>query len=99
MSGAVDRPRQGGVRPQAPDANHGRFPFVPLVFFKYTDFLYRDVLVIAFGVRDKPLDLPLPLGVSFVTFRLTAFVVDTYKSKFPPSLFPRIDEEPSHERI
>lgn len=55
--------------------------------------------MIAFGVRDKLLDLPLPLGVSFVTFTLTAFVVDTYKSKFPPSLFARIDEGPSHERI
>jgi alginate O-acetyltransferase complex protein AlgI len=64
------------------------FLFMPLVFFKYTDFLYRDVLGIAFGVRDKLLDLPLPLGVSFVTFTLTAFVVDTYKSKFPPSASP-----------
>jgi alginate O-acetyltransferase complex protein AlgI len=62
--------------------------FVPLVFFKYTDFLYRDVFGIAFGLRDKVLELSLPLGVSFVTFTLTAFVVDIYKSKFPPDSSP-----------
>jgi alginate O-acetyltransferase complex protein AlgI len=62
--------------------------FLPLLFFKYTDFLYRDVFGLAFGLRDKILELPLPLGVSFVTFTLTAFVVDTYKSKFPVTSSP-----------
>jgi alginate O-acetyltransferase complex protein AlgI len=56
--------------------------FVPLVFFKYTDFLYRDVLGPLLGLHDKILDLPLPLGVSFVTFTLTAYVVDIYKGTF-----------------
>jgi alginate O-acetyltransferase complex protein AlgI len=56
--------------------------FVPLVFFKYTDFFYRDVLGPVFGFQDKILDLPLPLGVSFVTFTLTAYVVDVYRGKF-----------------
>src|SRR5215813_9710905 len=45
--------------------------FVPLVFVKYTDFLYRDVFGPLLGLHDKILDLPLPLGVSFVTFTLT----------------------------
>jgi alginate O-acetyltransferase complex protein AlgI len=62
--------------------------FLPLLVFKYTDFLYRDVFGLAFGLREKLLDLPLPLGVSFVTFTLTAFVVDTYNSKFPPTSAP-----------
>ena len=56
--------------------------FVPLVFFKYTDFLYRDVVGPLFGIHDKILDLPLPLGVSFVTFTLTAYVVDIYRGTF-----------------
>jgi alginate O-acetyltransferase complex protein AlgI len=56
--------------------------FVPLVVFKYTDFIYRDVVGPLFGFHDKILDLPLPLGVSFVTFTLTAYVVDIYKGKF-----------------
>jgi alginate O-acetyltransferase complex protein AlgI len=55
---------------------------VPLVLFKYTDFIYRDVVGPLFGVRGKLLDLPLPLGISFVTFTLTAYVVDIYQGKF-----------------
>jgi D-alanyl-lipoteichoic acid acyltransferase DltB (MBOAT superfamily) len=57
--------------------------FVPLLFFKYTDFVYRDVLGPLFGWRGTLLNLPLPLGVSFVTFTLTAYVVDIFKRKFP----------------
>jgi alginate O-acetyltransferase complex protein AlgI len=62
--------------------------FVPLVFFKYTDFIYRDVVGPLFGLHDKILDLPLPLGVSFVTFTLTAYVVDIYKGKFADKVSP-----------
>ena len=57
--------------------------FVPLLFFKYTDFVYRDVLGPLFGWRGALLNLPLPLGVSFVTFTLTAYVVDICRRKFP----------------
>jgi alginate O-acetyltransferase complex protein AlgI len=62
--------------------------FVPLVFFKYTDFLYRDVLGPLFGFHDKILDLPLPLGVSFVTFTLTAYVVDIFRGTFAGRVSP-----------
>src|SRR6202046_5411663 len=62
--------------------------FVPLVFFKYTDFLYRDVVGPLFGIHDKILDLPLPLGVSFVTFTLTAYVVDIYRGTFQDRVSP-----------
>ena len=58
------------------------------MFFKYTDFFYRDVLGPMFGVHDKILDLPLPLGVSFVTFTLTAYVVDIYRGKFAGQVSP-----------
>src|SRR5271166_4929199 len=57
--------------------------FVPLVFFKYTNFLYSDVIGALFGWRGRVLDLPLPLGISFVTFTLTAYVVDIYNRRFP----------------
>jgi alginate O-acetyltransferase complex protein AlgI len=57
--------------------------FAPLAFFKYTDFVYGDVLGPVFGFSGKLLDLPLPLGVSFVTFTLTAYVVDIYQGRFP----------------
>jgi alginate O-acetyltransferase complex protein AlgI len=62
--------------------------FLPLVFFKYTDFLYRDVFGPLLGFHDKILDLPLPLGVSFVTFTLTAYVVDIYKGTFAGRVSP-----------
>lgn len=57
--------------------------FVPLVVYKYTDFLYGDVVGPVFGFGGSILDLALPLGVSFVTFTLTAYIVDIYRGKFP----------------
>jgi D-alanyl-lipoteichoic acid acyltransferase DltB (MBOAT superfamily) len=63
--------------------------FLPLLFFKYTNFLYRDIVGLAIDVRDELLELPLPLGISFITFTLTALVVDTFSSKFPPTSSPR----------
>src|SRR3954465_13106015 len=39
--------------------------FLPLVLFKYTDFLYVDVLGALLGSKGKLLDLSLPLAVSF----------------------------------
>ena len=57
--------------------------FLPLVFFKYTNFLYGDVVGPLFGFDGKLIDLPLPLGVSFVTFTLTAYIVDIYRRRFP----------------
>lgn len=51
----------------------------PLVFFKYTNFLYQAIL----NVHDKPLDLFLPLGISFVTFSLIAYVAEVYKKNYP----------------
>jgi D-alanyl-lipoteichoic acid acyltransferase DltB (MBOAT superfamily) len=57
--------------------------FVPLLVFKYTNFFYRDVLGPVFGWHGTLLDVSLPLGVSFVTFTLTAYVVDIYTGRFP----------------
>jgi len=57
--------------------------FMPLAIFKYTDFFYSDVLGPVFGWQGKVLDIALPLAVSFVTFTLTAYVVDIYRGTFP----------------
>ncbi len=82
----------GGVlwMEQAPDAVRRKrratvavvILFLPLLVFKYTNFVYRDVLGPIVGWDGRLLDLPLPLGVSFVTFTLTAFIVDIYKRKY-----------------
>lgn len=57
--------------------------FLPLLFFKYTDFFFRELIGPLTGKHYNLLNLPLPLGVSFVTFTLTAYVIDIYKGKFP----------------
>lgn len=57
--------------------------FLPLLVFKYTNFIYAGVLGPIFGWDGRILDAALPLGVSFVTFTLTAYVVDIYREKFP----------------
>jgi alginate O-acetyltransferase complex protein AlgI len=57
--------------------------FLPLLIFKYSNFLYRDVFGPLFGWRGTVFDYPLPLGVSFITFTLTAYVVDVYRGVFP----------------
>ncbi|MCW5745894.1 MAG: MBOAT family protein [Alphaproteobacteria bacterium] len=55
----------------------------PLAVVKYTDFLYADVLGPVFGWSGRPLGIALPLGISFVTFTLIAYVVDVYRRKYP----------------
>jgi alginate O-acetyltransferase complex protein AlgI len=55
---------------------------LPLLVFKYTNFIYRDVLGLLFATGDHVFQLPLPLGISFVTFTLIAYVVDVYRGAF-----------------
>lgn len=62
--------------------------FLPLATFKYATFVSDVVLGLAFGVHHKILDLPLPLGVSFVTFTLTAYIVDTSRGRYPADQGP-----------
>jgi alginate O-acetyltransferase complex protein AlgI len=51
----------------------------PLVFFKYVNFLYRDVFGLVFPIEsDKLCDVVLPLGISFVTFTFIGYAVDVY---------------------
>ena len=56
---------------------------LPLLVFKYADFIYRDVLGPALGWQGALVSLALPLGISFITFTLIAFIVDVYTGKFP----------------
>ena len=62
--------------------------FAPLLVVKYAYFLLVNILAIlpatlqAQGQADA-YRFALPLGISFITFTATAYVVDTYRSKFP----------------
>lgn len=56
--------------------------FAPLLVFKYTGFLYRGIIKPLTGADFDLAALALPLGISFVTFTLTADLVDVYRGKF-----------------
>ena len=49
-----------------------------LCFFKYTDFL-TGIINSVFGTAIPPLDLPLPIGISFYTFQTMSYTIDVYR--------------------
>lgn len=54
---------------------------IPLIYFKYTNFL----ISIFNGLLERnfaPLDILLPIGLSFYTFQAISYSVDVYKWKF-----------------
>ena len=51
-----------------------------LCFFKYADFLIAS-LNGAFGTSIAPLDLPLPIGISFYTFQTMSYTIDVYRGR------------------
>ena len=54
-----------------------------LLFFKYSNFVMFNLETLI-GGNFQPLDLILPVGVSFYTFRTISYVVDVYKGKIQP---------------
>jgi alginate O-acetyltransferase complex protein AlgI len=64
--------------------------FAPLFIVKYAYFISHDLLGSLPGMRDAFQNVPflkftLPLGISFVTFTLTAYVVDVYTGRYKSS--------------
>ena len=55
-----------------------------LLAFKYGNFILLNVDVII-GHNFQPLDIVLPVGISFYTFRTISYVVDVYKRKLQPT--------------
>ena len=55
-----------------------------LLGFKYTNFLLWNIDVII-GRNFQPLDIVLPIGISFYTFRTISYVVDVYNGKLQPT--------------
>lgn len=57
--------------------------FIPLLSFKYLDF-FLHTLSWFFSIHppQKLLTTSLPLGISFITFTLAAYVIDVYSGKF-----------------
>ena len=55
-----------------------------LAFFKYGNFLMWNFGALV-GRNFHPLDLVLPVGISFYTFRTVSYVVDVYRGKLEPA--------------
>ena len=48
-----------------------------LGFFKYSNFLIDNITNIT-GLGIRPLNLPLPVGISFYTFQILSYIIDLY---------------------
>lgn len=53
-----------------------------LCFFKYTDFILRNLNHIGFHI--SLLNLALPIGISFYTFQTMSYTIDVYRGKVKP---------------
>lgn len=60
-----------------------------LAFFKYGDFLLENFTAImnAIGVdyQARPMDIILPMGISFYTFQTMSYTIDIYQRKIKPA--------------
>ena len=57
--------------------------FIPLIFYKYFNFFYFDVIGLTNKYENKPIvDFGIPLGISFITFSLISYVVDVFTNKY-----------------
>ena len=51
---------------------------LPLVYFKYSNFLLETIG--DFSNKEWKMDIALPLGISFITFQQIAYLVDCYRN-------------------
>jgi alginate O-acetyltransferase complex protein AlgI len=60
-----------------------------LAFFKYGDFLLESFVTLlnTFGIEfiARPMDIILPMGISFYTFQTMSYTIDLYKRKIQPA--------------
>lgn len=61
---------------------------LPLVYFKYLNFII-DILNDVVKSNFDLFDLVLPLGISFLTFRMISFLVDVHKGKIQNVTFKK----------
>ncbi len=53
-----------------------------LGYFKYADF-FADTVARLVGTTTIPLDLALPVGISFFTFKTMSYTIDVYRGELP----------------
>jgi alginate O-acetyltransferase complex protein AlgI len=61
----------------------------PLIAFKYSNFLFANFAVLFRTDAQPILEVDLPLGISFITFTLIAYVVDVYRHTYPHEKAPK----------
>lgn len=53
-----------------------------LGYFKYANFFYENFCALSGGTY-KPLDIFLPVGISFYSFQLLSYAIDVYRKELP----------------
>src|SRR5262245_25780179 len=53
-----------------------------LAYFKYANFFVDNVAAL-FGVSAAPLDIALPVGISFFLFKTMSYTIDVYRREIP----------------
>lgn len=60
-----------------------------LAFFKYREFILDNFTTVVntygYGYKSKPMDILLPMGISFYTFQTMSYTIDMYKRKIEPA--------------
>jgi alginate O-acetyltransferase complex protein AlgI len=60
-----------------------------LAFFKYRDFLLDNFTTVVntygYGYQTQPMDIILPMGISFYTFQTMSYTIDIYKRQIQPA--------------
>ncbi len=60
-----------------------------LAFFKYGDFLLENFVLLSNSVgwdfKAQPMDIILPMGISFYTFQTMSYTIDIYKKRIGPA--------------
>lgn len=55
-----------------------------LCWFKYTNFIISGVSAL-FSREFRPLDIFLPIGISFYTFQILSYLIDVYRRRISPA--------------
>lgn len=60
-----------------------------LFFFKYRDFMVDNFTAVVntygYGYQSQPMDILLPMGISFYTFQTMSYTIDVYKRQIEPA--------------
>lgn len=64
------------------------FNFALLFVFKYWDFVIENINKLLSGEGVPLLSLPLPLGISFYTFQIVSYLIDSYRGNIKGKVTP-----------